>query len=263
VFELRAAAQWFGLGLAGETALAWPYWLAGAACVVAALWAIALSLRDAATRAASSWLVATGGLWLIACGFGVWHPRYSLLLWSIVPALVAARWAQAKLGMRCVIGAAAAHLALGLGLSATGHGFFKADLNGLDADDCAPLTAAGVPSAILVSYGRLPRLFEKCRKDRKFVRVRSVLFEPDLARRLAPIQHVLTRGPEVWLLSSHVSSSFSDGDLQLRAAALDHGCKLLGAEDFGRIPHPGLSPHRPAGYRRFRLERFQCGVSAP
>lgn len=256
--EVRDAAQWLGLGLAGETALPWPWWIAGGACVLAAAWALARSLREPATRAASAWIVTSGLTWLVACGYGVWHPRYSLLLWALLPALAAARWVDAGRVARAVLALAAAHLAVGLALSSAGRGFFKADLNTRDAEDCAPLTAAGSPKAIVFSYGRLEHLFRDCRPDLPMVRVRSRLLVPKVPEQLAAMEPLWASAGEIWLLTSRVESSFGDTDLQLRAAALARGCQSLGTRAFGRIPHPGWTPSRAHGYRRFQLERFFC-----
>ena len=257
-FELRDAAQWLGLGLAGETALPWPWWLAGGACVFAATWAVARSLHEPATRAASAWIITSAATWLVATGYGVWHPRYSLLLWALLPALVAARWSGAGRAARAVIILAAAHLALGLVLSGLGRGFFKADLNTRDPGDCAPLTAAGAPRAIVVSYGRLQRLFRDCRPDVPVLRVRSRLMVTDAAEQLAAVQPLFATPGEIWLLTNRVDSSFGDTDLQLRAAALAQRCQSQETRAFGSIPHPGLRASRPHDYRRFQLERFLC-----
>ena len=257
-WQWRTLAVFYGLGLTGEAALPWPWAALGLACVLACGWAVLLALRARSTRPATLFLLSHAACWLVACGFGVDHPRYALLLWSVLPCLWL-RWllsaATSSRVQRAVAGCALIHLVLALGLVFTGRGFFKADLNRLDAADCAPLTAASGARAVLVTYARLEQLVRnQCASSLPLVRVPSIRIRPEALAQL----EALSSSGSLWLLSVNTEASYARTAARLREQ-LTARCSLQSSTDFGRIPHPGLSARRSTDYRRFKLEHFACG----
>jgi hypothetical protein len=255
----REVAAWGLLGLSGEAAFP-GFWLAlGLGCLGAAAWGAWRALRDEKARPVGLWLLSYAACWLLACGFGIDHPRYSLMLWSIVPVLWL-RWLlpTAARTERVLAAVALLHLGLGLGLVVSGRGFFKADLNELEADDCSQLTAAGDVRAVFVTYARIAQLARRrCESTLPFSRVPSIRIVPDETAQLAPLRAVMQSPGNFWLLTVQSEVSYARTAERLHHL-LTTRCREQGSRAFSQIPHPGLSAQRGATYRRFRLEQFAC-----
>ena len=264
-WHLREVAAWGLLGLSGETAFPGMWVGLALGCVCAAAWGLGRTLREQSVRPIGLWLISYVACWLLACGFGVDHPRYSLMLWSIVPVL----WLRCALPTaarleRVIAAAALLHLGLGLGLVLSGRGFFKADLNELHGEDCAPLTAAADVRAVFVTYARIEQLARRrCGSTLPFRRLPSIRIVPDDAAQLASVRDAL-RLPDagsLWLLSVESQVSYARTAERVHQL-LGARCQLQGQRAFAHIPHPGLSAQRAARYRRFRLEQFVCPGAA-
>jgi hypothetical protein len=200
---------------------------------------------------------------LLACGYGVWHPRYSLLLWLLCLALVWSQWPRAGRVAGSVFALGALHLSLGLALACSGFGFLKADLNRLYAADCAQLRAAETAQALIVPYRRLAQLASRqCQLHVPMLSVPSIRVSQSQAEQLAGLQRALTRPGDYWVLSLNTDSSMATTQervLQLLRARCSGGA----ATAFGEIPHPGLRPERSVEYRRFSLQPFHCDRAQP
>jgi hypothetical protein len=233
--------------------------LLGLACLISTGWAMTTALRAPRSREVASFIVSYGAVWLLACGYGVWHPRYSLLLWLLCLALVWSQWYRAGRVVGSVIALGALHLLVALALAGSGFGFLKADLNRLTASDCTQLRAAERASALIVPYRRIAQLsVRQCRLHARTLTIPSIRVTRSESEQLSSLRRELARPGDYWLLSLNTDSTLAVTQERVQRA-LRERCSAEDPKLFGQIPHPGLRPERPSDYRRFRLQHFHCG----
>ncbi len=255
VFDPTDLMSWAGLGLTGEAGLPFPWLLAGALWVlVATVWAMLRAPRDQTL----AWLATYAGAWCIACFFGIWHPRYSLLLWILAGALLVQLARRGSRLARISAGVALAQLALVLALTFTARAFFKADLNRLVDGDCAAVEAVHVP-LLIVPYPRLAALVERqCAVRAAILVVPSIRIIPGEREQLAAVRARLAEVSDAALLSLRAESSLTDTQQRVQSL-LERACRPEAARTFGVAPHEFPRSDRPPNYRRFQLQRFRCG----
>jgi hypothetical protein len=259
-WDPTGVAIWAGLGLAGETALPWPLLLLGLACGFSSAWALASALfaRDSRSRELAAFILSYAAVWLLACGFGVWHPRYSLLLWLLCLALVWSQWSRAGRVVGSLNALSALHLFAALALAVAGFGFLKSDLNRMMESDCQQLRAAETASVLIVPYRRLAQLGKRqCHLHAPLLTIPSIRVTRTEAEQLSGLRRALEQPGDYWLLALDTDSTLAVTQDRVRGV-LQERCSAEAAKRFGQIPHPGLTPQRTSAYRRFSLQRFRC-----
>jgi hypothetical protein len=257
-FDPLTIAQWLGLGVVGEAGLPWPWLLTGLVAAMSCGVAYLAALRDHAARTPALWVASYGTLWAMACSFGVFHPRYSLLLWIVLAALATRLAHRGRPAARALSALGAAHMLLVLALVVNGHGFYKADLNTLSAADCRVVDAAqGAPLAI-APYPRLAALVEsRCNLRAELLTVPSLWMTLDENEQLRQVRERLRDVSTVWLLSTHFESSIALTESRVREL-LAQRCVPEPPRAFGKPGHHELRPDRPSDFRRYELQRWTC-----
>jgi hypothetical protein len=265
-FDPVTLAQWLGLGVVGEAGLPWPWLLPGA--IVAAIscgWAYLSALRERETRTTGVWAASYAALWALACGFGVFHPRYSLLLWVVLAVFVTRLALRGGYAARLACTLGAAHMLIVLGLVYTGRGFFKADLNTLSAADCRVASAARSASLVVATYPRLAALVEsRCDLHADLLTLPSIWMTRDEDEQLRDLRaqlHDAGNASTLWLFSTHFDSSIALTEARVRGL-LEKRCQPEPARSFGAAPHPWLHRDRGADFRRYQLQRWTCQSAA-
>jgi len=266
LFQLRPsfrpldAARWAALGVAGEAGMPFPWILSGLVCIAGAFWAYLALLRDRVHLTVSIWIASYTLAWLIACAFGVWHPRYSLMVWLLVAALLVRLALKGTRYERILCGLCFAHLAVVLGLAFYGRGFFKGDLNRLSADDCR--TVGALESGLLViPYPRLAALIStQCPVTNRVFVLPLIRVQPCAKKQLAGLAGLLMEHDRAFLLKLNVDSSLTRSQ-QRAEAFMGRYCTPQPERRFSELPHPWLRRDRPLDYRRYTLRPFVCHAS--
>jgi hypothetical protein len=257
-FAPMALLQWLGLGVAGEAGLAWPWVLTALAAAISCGWAYLAALRDPDARTPALWAASYAALWAVGSFFGVFHPRYSLLLWLVLAAFATRLVLRGSFAARLACTLGAAHMLLVLGLVFTGRGFFKADLNTLSADDCRVVDAARGAPLVVATYPRLAALAEsRCGLHEELLTVPSVWLTLDEHEQLQGLRERLRDASALWLLSTHFRSSLTLTEARVQALLAER-CAPDPPRSFGAAPHPWLRPERGPGFRRYQLQRWTC-----
>jgi hypothetical protein len=219
-----------------------------------------LLFRDRESRTFCTYLLASVLAWTVATVEGASHPRYSLWLWFVLSACALPLCWRSRLERTGLV-VAGGYLCVVLGFMATGHGFFKADLNGLDSSDCASLRRAPHPQLVVVPHPRLAELVQtQCRIDAPVLRLPSVRIVPDNREQMRALDAALHARPhEVWLLQVNAQSSLIVTNQRVRET-LSQRCTSISSAGFGALPHPLLRSAVAGSHAttRFLQERWSC-----
>lgn len=256
-WDLGATARWIVLGLAGEGALPWPAPLLGLACIATAGWAIATALRSPRDRELATYVVSYGCTWIVAYGFGVIHPRYSLLLWILVMVVVISQLREAGRMLRVVAALGGVHLAIATALAFAGTGFYKGDLNDPTAEDCAQLRAAESGRALIVPYARLAGFARRCAPRARVVGIPSLLATASAEEQLSGLESVFVQPGRYGLATFNTLSTLTLTQSRVRAW-MSARCSQVDERVFGELPHAQIRRDRAPDYRRFKLTMFEC-----
>lgn len=258
-FSSSALFTWIALGVLGEAGPSMPWLLLGSVVPIAFGRGTWLALRDPASRSFAFYVFTLVFTWAASTAFGVWHARYSLLLWFLLTACTLPLWRRPGLD-RALLVAAGGYLCFVLVLMTTRHSFLKTDLNELSASDCELLEPSSDVGLLVVPYQGLAELVQsRCAHDLPMLRVRSIRIVPDEPVQMAPLRAELrTPPPAIWSLHLNARSSYARTDARVRSVLADR-CRLVGRRTSGEVPHAGLKALLAgAAPARFTLDRWNC-----
>lgn len=178
----RFPVSWLGLGLLGEAHLPIPWILLFMVAVpgfVLALWKLffrgkdwaawcgvlskrPVSKRTSLDRSFSIWFGVVVFSWLAGTLVMIWHPRYSLLVWVVAAVSLGGLFKDKESRLWRAAGLATlGYLALVLGLTVSGAGFVKGDLNVISTDHCEDLIFQDV-DLVVAPYPRVASFLRRC-----------------------------------------------------------------------------------------------------
>lgn len=201
--------------------------------------------------------------WLALASRGIWHPRYSLLLWVVVTALAGGLLSQS--GTRRIAGVATfAYLALALAMTIDQRGFVKGDLNRLRPSACPDLVPTPHADLLVAPYQRTAaEIAAVCAPPMPVVTADVIRhFSFHASQEVAPIRAALPdRGVVDLVTVPVVRSSLATTNADTRALLAER-CTSLGRRLLLPTPHLALKRLREpdAAPFRFEVERWICGA---
>jgi hypothetical protein len=257
-FGLGAAPLTFlGFGLTGEAMLP-PPWTPIALLALPCYVVVALRTWH---KPGSAWIASVALGWLVATQIGVWHPRYALMLWTLLTARAVdlalagsaprlARWAA-----RATVG----WLAMDLLLTVGQRSFLKGDLNSMAPDACGAIFSE--PSdLVLAPYPRTAaQIVRACGRDVPVVTAGWIRhYEDDDPALTASIAGALPRARQLVLVTVPTGGSTLAGTFDRVRHLVDARCTArshssVGADPFGAWKGAGAG-ERP----RYEIARYTC-----
>ncbi len=254
--SLTAFVEWLGLGLAGEAHPGWPLTLLALLVLpgfAAAAWAI-IRRRDGFSR----WLLAVALGWCGATQVGVWHPRYSLLVWALFTAAMLGGLA-APGARRTASVVAAGYLALGLLLTVRGDHFLKGDLNSLPAAARASLLEDPADLVIAPYPRTAAQVSSVWRPAAPVVAVPLIQQYPDRDEQMSSLRAALASARRVVLITVPDRSWLRVTNPRVRAE-LRSRCHLVASHEAVEDPFWPLKRwlSKSTARYRFRSETWDC-----
>lgn len=262
---LHRVLTWLGLGLTGEAQPPWPWILVAPAVALVPLVGFFWHLRGdrGSARLFSLHVLAVFSVWVVLALLRVSHPRYSLLLWVVLPAFAAAFWAK-KWGRPLYLGYAL-YLLLSLGLAFQGHSFVKRDLNAMRAGDCRRLLGKKPPRFVIVPYLRdWVFIRERCpEEDITMIGVPWIRHYPEEAAQFGELRLRMERERprELGVILAHFQGSSLAVTQRRVVRFVARHCTKIGERRAGRDPHATIrrmlfSRRHGGGGRSGALYRF-------
>jgi hypothetical protein len=256
----KAPLGFVGLGLVGEAMLP-PPWTFVAAVALAGYVAVAARTWR---QPGSLWIASVAAGWLLATQVGVWHPRYALMLWTLLTARVIelAIATHAPSFARWAARATAAWLGVGLLLTLGERSFVKADLNAMGRDGCDAIFAT--PSDLVVApYPRTAmQIARVCAPQVPVVTAGWVRhYEAGDPALTASIADALPRAHEVVLVTvptrgSSLEDTFEQVRGLLEARCTERSSQPAVVDPFGAWKAPDGS--RGTARYRYEVTRYAC-----